>query len=399
MIIDRPPNPNGLCLVTDVRLKYDKDLQEEEGGSPVFREWGFGKAVLGRAWAGVTRIALYDYGADTEALTPEWVKELERLCVQYPKRKRSALEKQVLARQRERIRTELRAHLNEARYPCTIILQTRGAEQKNKEEFGDAKGLKGTTAWLAMPAPDSLPEMAGCVWESPYGPIMPMLNPINYEKVHGEAMRRQMKGALAICLGHAAVLRPPLIHYEDTEEARTALRRMRGFPIAVDIESYSTQDLITAIGISDGITSVSVPWDSFTPFGQSEPEPGATPDARALVEELLAADTPKIFHNYTYDVPFLERKGVPVGGVIHDTYAMHGVVYKQWRHGLQRACASELLIPPWKSIWHPKAPPAGLCKDDAEWWILEPLALRQYNAHDAFYTFCLYSALKWKVGL
>ena len=410
MIIDRPQSPNGLCFVTDARLKFDRELQEERGGSPVFTAWGFGRAVLGpREWAKTTRIALYDYGEDTDSLRPEWDTWATEWLAAHPKKSAKQAHKLALAKQRISIREELREYLRANRFRCVVVLQTRGAEQKSKEDFGDAKGLKGTMGWDALNAPDSLAEMAGCVWDSPFGPVMPLLNPINYEKVYGELIRRQLRGAWALATGQKRVFAPEpaeLYFAPDGTQPAALLRILAsaraGIPIALDIESYSPQDLITAIGLSDGVTSVSVPWDEFAVYGADRTEPGEAgtdSESERLTRQILLTPGPKLLHNYTYDIPFLERRGVAVAGPYHDTMAMHGVVYKQWRHGLQRAVSGEFLIPPWKSLWRPKNPPDGLSKDDAEWWVLEPLALREYNCRDAWYTWHLGQALAWKVGI
>lgn len=407
MIVDRPQRPNGLCFVTDARLKFDRELQEERGGSPVFSVWGFGNAALGKAnWAGVTRVALYDFGEDTEALRPEWARWAHDWRAAHPKKSEKQAHKLALAKQRLAIREELREFLRTEKFRCTVVLQTRGAEQKSKEDFGDAKGLKGTTCWDALGAPDSLVEMSGCVWDSRFGPVMPLINPINYEKVYGELIRRQLRGAWALATGKERVFRPePAKLYYEPRDTLAGLRHilrsaLAGKPVAVDIESYSPQDLITAIGLSDGEYSVSVPWDTFAVYGADRTELGfygAGGPEEALTREILASGCAKVFHNYTYDVPFLERRGVPVRGALHDTMAMHGVVYKQWRHGLQRATSGEFLIPPWKSEYNPKHD--GLTKDDPESWILDPHALRHYNTLDSWYTWHLAQALAWKVGI
>lgn len=408
MIIDRPAKPNGLVFVTDARLKYDRELQEEAGGSPVFSTWGFGNAALGKAgWAGVTRVALYDFGENTEALRPEWASWAKEWRAAHPKKSEKQAHKLALSKQRLAIREELREFLRKEPFRCAVILQTRGAEQKSKEDFGDAKGLRGTTCWDALNAPDSLVEMSGCVWDSPFGPVMPLVNPINYEKVYGELIRRQLRGAWALATGKESVFRPePAKLYFEHKDVLAGLRHIlrsarAGIPIAVDIESFSPKDLITAIGLSDGEYAVSVPWDTFDVYGADRRELGFLDPGGAewaMTKEILVLPCPKVFHNYTYDVPFLARRGVPVAGALHDTMAMHGVVYKQWRHGLQRAVSGEFLIPPWKSTWRPKTP-GDLTKDDAEYWVLEPLALREYNCMDSFMTWHLAQALAWKVGL
>ncbi len=376
MFVDVPQSPNGLVLVCDVRLKHDRDLQEAEGGSPVLRHWPFGVACLGkRAWAGVTRVALYDYGSK---ITPEL--------------KRAAA-------------ADLMAYLVSRRPACTVVLQTRSAEQKSKDDFGDAQGLTGTHCWVAMKAPDRLPEMAGCVWDAAWGPTVGVLNPINYEYVFRELIRRHLNAGLAIATNH---IRPPIpgaIAWTDHAPAHALLIQIRdnavnNFPVAVDIETFSDLTLVTAIGLSDGTNSVSVPCEGFSVYGANREEPAGSEKALSLVREILATRCPKIFHNYTFDVPMLEEKGFPVNGPIHDTMAMHVTVYKQWPHGLQKAVAHELLVGPWKSEHKPQgAKKLGLTKKDARYWICDPEELRRYNCLDAFHTWRLARALAPKLGV
>lgn len=58
--------------------------------------------------------------------------------------------------------------------------------------------------------------------------------------------------------------------------------------------------------------------------------PADTPERLNVIRMLLANDTPKIFHNAPYDVPYLvERCCILVNGVIHDTLAMSQALYPE----------------------------------------------------------------------
>lgn len=372
MLVNRPAKPSGLYFLTDVRLLRDKNTQEETGGCPVFAQWPFGYRTLGRSnWARATRVALWDYGSqvsDTDGA-----------------------------------RRSVRDFLATEQPAATVVMQTRSkaaAAKDKKQEGADAKGLKTTTCWAALDAPDSLPEMAGTVWDSPYGPVVPLLNPSNHEHVFSELCRRHLQRAHDLATGKVHVFRSPGKVSEPGPEMEAALRHMlktQG-PLAVDIETYSTANLITAINLADGRHSVSVPWDAFPIFPTDEIEPGGDPTLKGLVALLIGSGRPLLFHNYTFDVPRLRDAGLDPCGPIHDTYAMMGIVYRQFPKGLQRACATEFACAPWKSLWHPKAPP-GYSKADAEYWTMDPHALRDYGADDAGHTWELGRHLHWKCGL
>jgi hypothetical protein len=376
MFVDVPQGrKNGLVIVCDVRLKHDRDLAEADGGSPVLRHWPFGKACIGkRQWAESTRIALYDYGAK---LTPELKHQAQSDLIEY---------------------------LSKHRPSCTLVLQSRSSDNSSSEDTGDAKGLTGTHCWVALHAPDRLPEMAGCVWDAPWGPTIGVLNPVNYEYVYRALIRRHFLAALKVAENH---LRPPIpgaMAFHDNAPAHDLLKRLyssaaKNVPVAIDIESFSDGSVITAIGLSDGCNSVSVPCESFEVFGAGRVEPGGSETALNLVRCILASHAPKVLHNAEFDIPLLGDKGFPVCGSVEDTMAMHVTVYKQWPHGLQKACAQEILVPPWKSEHKPQgARKLGITKKDAEWWTCDPEELRRYNALDAFHTWRLGRALAPKVG-
>lgn len=379
MFVDRPSSPNGLLLVCDVRLKHDRDLQASQGGQPVMRHWPFGVQCLGkREWERTTRVALYDYGEDVKKVKDERVTVLKDL-------------------------------LGTSKWGAVAVLQTRSAarkaDKKDADDVGDALHLTGTHCWQAMKAPDRLPDMAGCIWQTSWGPTIGVLNPVNYEYVYRELVRRHLCLAL-----HAAVNGDPTLYVEALNYKRDKARydalcqlaysASMGRSIAVDIESNPETNALTAIGFSDGLTIVSMNVDPYRIFRSDAVEAGATDKELVAIQQLLAENCPKLFHNYSFDVPELRARGWAVNGSLHDTMAMHATVYKQWPHGLQKACAHELPVPPWKSEYKPEyAKKYGLTRNDAGYWTGDPLKLRFYNGQDSFYTWHLGRALASKVGI
>ncbi len=372
MFVDEGKVKNGLVIICDVRHKNDKETQDVEGGTPVLRHWPFGVACLGkRNWANTMRIALYDYGVEVKTLKAE-------------------------------AQAELIAWLVKNKPVCTVVLQTRSTNQKDED---DSESLKGTHCWVAMHAPDSIPEMAGCLWSAPWGQTIGVLNPVNYEYVYREMIRRHFVLGLKVAENGLRAPMPQQIAFVDDENMYACLQgilnsALKGTPIAVDIETFSDLSLITAIGLSDGVRAVAVPCEAYDVYGANRVEPGSSYETIRIVMDILTIKCPKIFHNYTFDVPMLESKGFAVKGPIHDTMAMHDCVYEQYPHGLQKACAQELIVTPWKSEHKPQAAKKlGLKKKDARYWICNPEETRRYCCIDAFNTWRLAQALAPKVGI
>ncbi len=397
--VDRPTNPSGLYIVCDCAFKYDKELHENGKGVAVMREWGFGKAALGKAWGRTTRVSLYQWGEDTETLTAD--QEVE--VASAPPKKQKALRKRLIAANRAAKRAELLQFLNIEKPKLTVVIATRGTEIKMKDEdIGDAKNLKGTMSWDALHAPDGLSEMAGTVWDSAYGPVMPLLNPANHEDVWGWQIRNCLLGAQALVDGRISVLAPAAdkLVSEPGPKLLKALKAIQarasaGHPVSVDIETVPSEEIITCIGLASGDYTVSVPWDPFPIAGGRKEEPVGPAMAKRLAVAITASGCPKVFHNGFYDVPFLAKRNIPVGGTHEDTMLLHGVAFRQFRHGLQRALATEFVVPPWKSLHHDPR----YNKNTKEAWTANPKHLRRYNALDAFYTLRLFEALKGKVGI
>ena len=367
MLIDRPAHfGSQLVIVADANTNVDRQLREHEGRGPyVLRDSKMGGEVLPKRWLEATRIALFEHGS-----TPD-------------------------SAERAQARKDLVDWLEAHRPPCVVVLPTPSASMDDN----DAPGLgRGTMVWDALQPPDSIDSMRGCFWQwrpetlvVPVYPLVPVIKEM--QKI---VMGRWLNAAHFIAEDKASVRRPAQVHIQDGDLMHNAMRQMRGRTLAVDIETIPNQDVITAIGLAAGDVAVSVPWDPYQPSGEREPQPGL-PDGetKELVRVLLAAPTAKVLQNGVYDLPQLRARGLAVNGEEHDTLALHAIAYPELRHSLQLACATELVTPPWKSIFK-----AGAWKkDDPEFWYYRPEPLRNYNALDAYYTLILFQTLAPRMGV
>jgi len=400
MILDLPASWNRLLVIGDAGFKYDRDLAEAEGGTPVYRKYSFGRAVLGSQWARTARGVLYPYGADTEALTPEQELSLAPMYCARPAQRRRKL----IAEKRAGVRDAMAAKIKELAPALTVVLATRATEIKTKEEDeADLKNHSGTASWRIFDAPDSHSEMAGTVYQSHLGPVMALLNPANHEFVFGAQIRNSLIGAHAFAQGRMGLLEVPIptSTYMPAPLMSLLLRRMldhhrAGHILSVDLETVPSEDIITCIGLACGPYAVSVPWDPFPIAGRREFEPAGSPGLHRLVKELLAVNAAKVGHNILgFDVPYLAGRGFTMNGPVEDTMVAAGVVYKQYRKGLQACVAREFLVQPWKS--EHAAP--GYHKSSKEAWTADPIRLRSYNMKDAYFTLKLWEVLCRKAGL
>lgn len=355
-----------LCLLTDYRNKSDGQLDAAEAGVHVLDWYKLAREALGSAtYAQLKRLALFDYRAEPTSAE----------------------------------RASARARLAKLLPAVTVLLPTSQAD-----DDGEAQKAS-TLSWDAFHAPDSLTEMRGTFYEwAPGKYVMPAFPHSPYLKQLQYWQQEQwLRRAFDVARGRTQLLTCAHKYTSVDLKMYEVLGRLEREALAVDIESIEGTGTMTAIGLSDGVHGVSVPWDSYIPYGRSEREPALLDYGTrgrfiaARVARLLAASTPKVFHNHTFDVPRLQAKGLPIGGPIHDTFAAHGIAYPELRHGLQHACASLLPVRPWKSAWHPKL--RGITRDDIEFWICDPLALRDYNADDAFHTWHLAKVLLPHVGV
>lgn len=349
----------------------DAKSAPEPGQEHVHSQWPMGKLVWGRGWDSVARVALFEFAEKVDK--PARLRALDDL-----------------------------ASLLSRPWRHVVVLQSRSKSAKKSwtADYAEASH-SGTFVWRFFDAPAGLKDMAGTHLSTPYGTLVgiPDANYTDSLLVHRW---------LCAVRDNVPVFLPPAAS-TFTEPgpnlrgglARLLARSLAGAPIACDIESFSTKDLITVIGLSDGETTCAVPWEAFTPYGQAYVEAGLSgAEEGRLVRRILASARKTIFHNgVRSDIPYLARKGVPVPGEVFDTYLAHGILANQYRHGLQQCVAAEFAVQPWKSFHTASVEKEGLSKEDAEAWIQDPKELRAYNASDTYYTWWLGQALARNGGV
>lgn len=364
------PRNASVLLLTDVRnladANFDAKHKPEAGAQAVLRGWWPGLEVWGKGgWEGVARCALFEFGQKVDkAARAQANKDLTELFSRH-------------------------------KFTHIIVLQSRSksARKVYNEDYAEASH-SGSVCWSFLRPPAALAEMSGTFWQTEHGTVLALQNPQNVDYVYGAMTCRWLKAIksnMSIFLPSVdtTYTMPGLHMYAGLKKLLAAADR--GVPIAIDIESFSTEDLITVIGLSDGHTTCSVPWEPFTPYGQAYTEPGYHLKAEGqMVRRILATARVVVHHNgIRSDLPYLARKGVPVLGRSFDTYLAHGVLLNQFRHGLQQCVSYEFVVPPWKTFHTASAEAHGLDRDDANAWIQDPKELRTYNASDTFYTWWL----------
>lgn len=350
---------NGLAVVFDARSKDCKEYEQ------VFPNWSLGNRALGRQqWRRTLRIALREHGS------VPW--------------------------NTKRVRDELRditAEIRRRGIHCVVPVQT-----------ANIPGVRQVhSAWNMFGHAGSPYKWGGTVERKDGLYVCPLLNPGNYEYVYGWLFARWLRQAHAVAAGRLAPM--PWPHLEYTPDADMLARLdgiiRNGGPVAVDIETDMAGTLISAIGFSDGNSTVSVPWHTYRIAGgyDNEHEAGletylyGTRIKEASLALLESAAIEKILHNGAFDVVQLAKHGITLRGFAHDTLLMHRVVYPQFRHGLQQACATEFCVEPWKSLHKPPKP-----RDGGDVWLSDPVGLRIYNAKDTYATWQLWNHLKGKLG-
>lgn len=348
---------NGLAIVVDTRSRADQ-LE-----NCVLRNWRLGKEALGFVdWARTLRIALREN--DTAPWTAKQTGEAKDAVV---------------------------GKLRSARIKCVVPVQSPanpGVRQVH-------------SAWNLLGHGGNPYKWAGTVERGPDWAVAPILHPNNYEAVYGWLITRWLRQALALAQGKLSPLAWPHIdlHPEKSTFNATADIAKKSLPCAVDIETDMAGTMVTAIGLSDGEHTVSVPWHRFHISGSNgeyEPALGEYTQGDAIQRKVLQIlESPrqeKILHNGTFDVLQLAKHGIRLQGFTCDTLLAHRVVYPQYRHGLQQACATEFCVEPWKSLFHP---PKVKGEDE---WLGCPINLRTYNGKDTYATWQLWRHLKEKMG-
>ena len=354
-----------VVIVTDWQSRVDRelDMSERRHAPHVLHLWRLGREALGRNYYRTTRIALFGHGT-----TPD-------------------------RREVARARAALRDYVSVATPAHLFVIPTPDAQAGE-----GASAVAGTVCWGALGAPDALGAMRLAWWRRGATTVVP-LYPIarRAKELQMYATAKALQGATG------QMLEPASVTVEVGLPMVATLRHMTGLPLAVDLEFIPGRDTVTAINLSDGVRAVSLPFHAYVPRGHEESEPALDSytygdDVREVVTKLLAAPTPKYCHNFVADVPLLYKLGFSVGGEVLDTFAAHAIAFPELPHGLQMAAASVANVPPWKSLYRPKDT-HGLNKDDADYWTADPLALRDYGAKDAFYTWHLAQAVMPWVGV
>jgi hypothetical protein len=351
---------NGLAFIVDARSKTCKEVDE------TLSLWGIGNRYLGkREWKKTLRIALRDYG--TAPLN---------------------------ARQTAELKPTVDAIIKQAGITTVLMMQSPLIP-----------GVRTThSAWNMYGRGGSPYKWGGTVWEEDGLFRAPVLNPQSYEYAYGWLFQRWFVQALAVAQGRMRPTPWPRCIIMPGQEMIDALITLAqpgsAAPISVDIETNTGGTIITAIGLSRGDVVVSVPWDGYKISGRDEYETGVEnhPLGRViqdLVLAILEAPTPKVGHNFTFDVYQLRKRGYVVNGEIHDTLLMARVAYPQYRRGLQQVAAIELCVEPWKAFFKPP----NLKDKTEDKWLGDPLAMRTYNCKDAWITEQLFYALGKRIGL
>lgn len=375
-------------LVTDYTTKNDENIDRQTGVSTpgkqsILANWWPGREVWGCDWAGVGRIALFDF-QDEPTL----------------KERKAAV-------------AALKEFLATLRPDNIICLQSlsKGAKKLYDDSLDSSGGSGSTLCWDIFGAPGSIggsrdkSACGGTFIDSPYGRVLGLPNPSNGDYVVLSSILQWLEWTR----DNVPTVRVPAetTFSEPGEGQRAALKRLvaiakQGKPITFDLETFSTEDLITCVGISDGVTTVSVPWDSFLPHGGSSVEHGLAkgPEGR-LVRAVFKEASVVVGHNILgHDIPFLRRRGVAVPGRTFDTYLAHGVCMNQFRHGLQAVVSQFVPTGPWKTFHMEHAKQSGLDPAyDPRAWIQNPKELRGYNAEDSFKNSLIAEPLASRCGI
>lgn len=377
-----------VVFLVDFRLASDASYDyENDTTNSVYRLWGAAsKYVSKQDWARLTKAALLDV-TDT---------------LKFPENADKGTKKTLRGKFHSKVvvaKAAMDRYLKRRQPKLIVVLQSRSASaRKNKEIEGVESESDGTLVWDMMKGPGPMSSVFGTIFESPYGPCMAIPNPLNYEFVYEELIRRWLVAALAFGEGALPLLTPERNYFRRDEVTAGLARIRRNTMLSIDLEFSPALDIIMAIGISDGVNSVSVPWDSFAVGTTQMIEPGRTEGWETTVKDLLKQAPSVCGHNYIgADLPYLRARGLFHTDVIYDTWIMHGLAYRQYRHGLQECVAQNFLVHPWKVQF--KLSAEGLVPDDPQYWTSAPLQLREYNCFDAFYTHKLALELIPKVGL
>jgi hypothetical protein len=358
MFVDSPLLGANVLILTDVR--FTGDAHEDT----VLANWKPGLKVWGRAWGGVARAALWNPGTKPTS------------------------------EDRAKAREELKAFLLRRKFHRIVVLETQSQQaRKVYNEDEAAADHAGTVVWDFFSPPAPISEMAGTLWQTEYGLVMPLLNYRNRDWVYGGVIfewLRWIRDGYEPVTAQQHITEPGVPMRRQLQDYLKQVRA--GRPLTLDIENVEGSPIITVVGLSDGETSVSVPWHPFVPFGTQSLEPGFRDEVEGqLVIECLRECELIIGHNLLeHDLPILLADGVATKGQVFDTYLASGVVFSQFRHGLQQCVSYEFPVHPWKTLFRAaQKARTGLVESVPEFWLSFPEHQRLYNGEDAFHNHLL----------
>lgn len=178
-----------------------------------------------------------------------------------------------------------------------------------------------------------------------------------------------------------------IVHPANPEGVETAVRkglawiaRWRSLrcPVAADVETSSLNYFscklysLALSGADDHATGVAFTLGNLHTLPADAERVMVQAAAELLADELV----PNVFHNAPYDVPVLERKGLPVRGPIEDTMSLHHLVQPDIPHTLGWIGHTYLDVDAWK-LGH---------KGEKLAFTNDVLELLVYNARDAIIT-------------
>jgi len=203
--------------------------------------------------------------------------------------------------------------------------------------------------------------------------------------------------AWGLATGTLKPWRWPKMHIEVGPPMVKALKRLlkSRYPIGFDVETQGTDPLrckVMCLGLSDGITTVSIPWRAYSSqkagdvSGLSTYKLGGT--IHKLVDRILKTK-PIVLQNGQHDVLSAEFHDLEIRNYAFDTMLAHAVAAPRLRHDLGFIATCELHAPRWKTDFRVESDAKGL----DVFVNRDPLRLRLYNAQDALMTARLYKPL------
>lgn len=179
-----------------------------------------------------------------------------------------------------------------------------------------------------------------------------------------------------------------------TEEALAAIEAM-GPIVGFDVETLGADPLaskITCFGLSDGVNTVSVPWDTYETkkhglvTGLDEINSIGPKIKETCLRIVTDRDREICTQNGQYDVLTMRARGIDVVNGF-DTMLAHWVCWPKLSHNLEAIACQMLDIPNrWKTFFRNNDEDA---KGSAAYEESDPLTLRDYNAKDCIATYWL----------